>query len=287
MRRDRLPLALPLKPTHLIACKPGIVELAMEAENPDRDDPESFARAVHDRLWEQQLEVMTDPAILEPFSLEVASTVSCRDPFPTEISSQLERLGYLATQASAGGDRRSWLDKIKGKARSRSHLDQWRRPFARAADIDPALGAFEEQLYEYIPYGPLAETMTEAARALIEAAATTLEVRVEPDAAGLQTLEERLITALGRPRLPVLHPAAVRGLAGFTAAVIRASAHGTRWSDDPQDEAPLWVQAESGTVVRTDPRTRVAAFIAGPQTHLLSEYADQMIRQSLTGAHHA
>jgi hypothetical protein len=276
---------VPLQDGVLIACKNGIVELTATVNDPHRDEANAFANSVNTRIFDHQYQVMTDPAILNPTNLAVSTCVVSRDPLPAPLKDALISLAFapIDTEATTGHEERSLFSRFQ-RAR-RSKLDKWRSMYLRASDLSPKLAEFEEALIEEVPNGALPEIATEASRALVDAARTTMRLLLAPSHEHLGLLERAILQERSQKKgRLVLHPAAVRAIAAFTGESIRAAAPSSAWSDDPDDDAPLMVEAPRGGVIRSDPEYRVVNFVAKGNKELLTAYMESVLRQSLTAA---
>lgn len=277
---------MPLKPAHLLAVKDGVVELSEEIVDPQLDRPESLAELIRARIAEHQVEVMTDDAILDPPSTRVASVFECRDAIPPDHRTALAQLGLEPGEAAGatGAAPPSIFDRLRGRGRARSRLERWRVDHRRAADLSPGWGRLEEALLESVPPGPLGAVAEAAAAVTGRALATHLGLAPARGRAALEALDRAWLGPLGAaPRgRYVLLPVVVRGLAAWAGEAIRAEAPDTVWSEDPEDEAPLYVQAPGGVVVRTDPALRVVELVARGRAAPLADWAERLLGQSLT-----
>jgi hypothetical protein len=275
---------LPIQEGVLIACKSGVVELTISVVDPERDEAEAFAAEVNARLFDHQHQVMSDPTILDPDDLAVATALVSRDPLPEPLRGALRSLGFEAVEGEGGGvEERSMFSRFQKTRRSK--LDKWLTPYLRARDVSPRLAMLEELLIDEAPSGPLTEIGAEASEVFVRAAEDALHLELSPSFEALGRVEKQLLQerAQRRGRL-VLHPAAVRALACFTGESIRAAAPRTRWAEDLDDDAPLWVHAPKGGIVRTDPVFRVVNFVAKGSKEMLTSYVESVLRQSLTAA---
>lgn len=255
--------------------KNGVVELTVPVSHPETDDPEPFGQAVHQRIGEHQYDVMTDPTILDPFDIEVATCLESRDPLPDPLKDVLLSLGFSPLASEAGGEQgHSMFSRFQ--KRQRTKLDRWRLLYARASALSPTLAALEECLVDEAPEGPLEACAEEASEALVRAARTYLRLLIVPGLHGVRDLERRILEARGASRGRwVLHPALVRAIAAFVGESARAVAPSTQWVDDPEGE-PLWVATRSGQTVRTDPEFRVVQLVTRGSKALLSSYLESV-----------
>lgn len=287
---------MPLEEGVLIACKDGVVELTATVTEPHRDSPQVFGEEVAARILEHQYQAMTDPAILNPDNLAIATSLVSRDPLPVPIRDVLISLGFAPVDTETGAsEERSMFARFQ--QRRRSKLDKWRVMYLRASDVSPRLAELEELILEELPRGSYPEISEAAAGVVVDAARTALRLLIEPSFESLGRLEKVLLAerASKKGRM-VLHPAAVRALSCFVAEVLIRAAPATRWSEEPDDDAPLWVEARRGTsgeqalgagspgVIRTDPEFRVVNFVAKGSKEMLSSYVESVLRQSLTAA---
>jgi len=270
---------VPLEDALLLAVKQGVVELTVPVSAPHTDEPEAFAHAVRDRMLDHQYQVMTDPTILDPDNLEVATCLESRDPLDDPLREVLLSLGMAPLATEGGGDQgHSMFSRFQ--KRQRTQLERWRLTYARTKDINPALHEFEECLIEEMPEGPLADIAEQASETLATAARTYLRLLLSPGMDGLRTLERRILEARGAHRGRwVLHPAAVQALAAFVGESARVMAPSSHWVDDPEGE-PLWVANAQGQWIRSDPEYRVVQFVAGGNKALLSVALASICAQS-------
>ncbi len=268
---------MPLQDGVLLGMKDGVVELTATVIEPTRDSPQSFLEAVNGAIFQHQYQLMTDPAILDPADLDVATCVVCRDTLPEPLKDALLSLGFAPVDSEGGGrDQSSMFDRFsRGK---RAKLDKWRTPYLRAKDLSERMGAWEEALIDEVPEGPLEAICADAARVLADATRTHLRVLVAPSLDGLKQLERQFLQerARAKGRL-ILHPLAVRALACFTAATLEELAPYIEWTDE--DDAPLWVTTEAGSTVRTDPAYRVVKLVARGNRELLSSYVQTVLAE--------
>ncbi|MBI2375437.1 MAG: hypothetical protein HYV07_15685 [Deltaproteobacteria bacterium] len=267
---------MPLKDELVMSMKEGLVELTAELTEPERDPPEDLREQVRDRLEEHLHEIMTDAAILDGDSVEVASVIMCRDPIPAPSKQVLATLGLSAKETPSGGHEESSL--FSGLKRpKRSRLEKWSVPYTRAAG---ALRELEGLVSEEVPDGPMHEIHEYASQALIDGARHVYRLLLAPGREWLETFEGRFAKDRGTGRL-VLQPAFVRAIAAFAGASIQHAAPDTTWEDD--EDAPLYVASNGGLTVRTDPVLRVIAFVKDPRRAALTAYLDAVVQQSEQG----
>jgi len=272
----------------LLGVKDGRLELTIELLEATEVDPETIADEIRARIQDHTEQLMTDPTLLDPPSVRAVSCLISRDPIPEALGAKLAHFGLDQVDGiTAGGAKPAGVfGRLRGNKRSRTHLEKWSYAHARAEDVDPKLAAFESALVDEVPDAPWQAWASDAAEIAIEAAATHLELVVEADSDGLAAIEPRLLAGRDRARgRLVLHPSAVRGVAAFVGAAIRTNAPDTQWTDD--EDAPLYVNIRGGLTVRTDPGLRVVRLLGRGKTALLSDYAQAVVRQSLTGAQQA
>lgn len=268
----------------MIAVKEGVVEMTATIADPHKDVAEPFAESVAARVYAHQYQAMTDHAILDPPNMALASCMISRDPLAAPIKDALISLGFVPIDTEAGGtEERSMFARFQKPRRTR--LEKWRSMYLRAGDLSQRLGELEDILIEEVPEGPIPEISSEASNALVNAARTTLKILLAPNFECVGQLERLIVTERSskKGRL-VLHPAVVRALAGFVAETIIHAAPRSRWSDDPDDESPLQVEAPRGGIVRSDPEFRVVNFVIKGAKEMLSTYIEGVLRQSLTAA---
>ena len=270
---------MPVEEGLLIAVKDGVVELTASVVEPSRDRAESFLQRVNDVLFDHQYQAMTDPAILNPPDLPLASCLVSRDPIPDGLKDGLLSLGFTPVESEAGGRaERSLFARFQ--KRSRSKLDKWRTPYLRAGNASKRLGELEDSLIEEVPEGSFAEIAEDASRALINASRTILRLLIAPNLEGLQQLERTILQERGAAKgRMVLHPAAVRGLTAFTGETVRHLAPASRWDD----EGPLLVDSGRGAPVATDPEFRAVKFVVRGNKELLTSYVESVVSQSRGG----
>ena len=271
---------MPLQDGLLIAVKDGVVELQANLVEPHRDEPSEFGQALQQRLAEHQYQAMTDDAIMGE-DLALASCVVCRDPVPDILKEPLVSCGFSPEATPSGGRLPKSLFGRWGSAKQRSRLEKWSVRYARSAEVDDDLGAFEAALIEELPEGMMFETADERANLVIDAARTYFRILLAPRIESLQTLERHIDKLRRRRRMRwVLHPSAVKALAAYASLCILASAADTQWSEDPDDENPLWVQAQGGLRIETDPEYRIVEFVRRGLRSSLGDYAVEVIHQS-------
>ena len=271
---------MPLQDGLLIAVKDGVVELTANLIEPHRDEPTVFSDALQQRLADHQYQAMTDDAIMSE-DLGLASCIVCRDPVPDPLKEPLVSSGFIPEETPGGGQQpRSLFGRLSG-TKQRARLEKWSVKYTRSAQVDPHLGGFEATLVEDVPEGPLSETADEAAAAVIDAARTYFRLLLAPRLDSLQSLEGFLDKLRRQQRARwVLHPSAVKGIAAYVALCLLAAAPSTQWSHDPDDDNPLWVTANGGRTIETDPEYRVVQFVRRGLRAPLTEYVAQVVRQS-------
>ena len=82
-----------LKDSHLIDFRGDYVELTAELRRSSQTDPTDFRASLESRLFEHQVELMTDSALLDPSQLYAVSSVVSRSEIPGELQAVLESLG--------------------------------------------------------------------------------------------------------------------------------------------------------------------------------------------------
>ncbi|MFO0722275.1 MAG: hypothetical protein U1E65_00745 [Myxococcota bacterium] len=272
---------MPLKPGTLIAVKEGVVELiaeilAVEAET-------SLIEAIRARMLEHQADIMTDPAILDPDSVSVASVFLCRHELTSSLKAGLSSLGLseATTQASAAESHSLFARLGRGQ---RAQLSRCRLVYQRTRDLSPRWAALETELLEEAPEGPIYEAAEALLETLGRGAARHLGLRLSFDRAGLEAIEDHLLRERAqRPGKLVLQPALVRALAALAGVAIVEAAPETQWSDDDED-TPLHIRGSGGLTIVSDPVGRVIDLITRGRQALLTDYADGVVRQSLTRA---
>lgn len=269
---------VPLDDALLLAVKHGVVELTVPVSAPETDTAEEFGAAVQALLHEHQYQIMTDPTILDPDELEVATCLESRDPLPDGLQNVLLSLGFTPQASETGGEQqRSLFSRFQ--KRQRAKLDRWRLSYGRARDSSAELAEFEACLMEEVPDGDLWLVAEAASDVVVRAARTYLRLLLAPGLDGLAALERRILDARGATRGRwVLQPAAVRGLAAFTGESARAEAPDTRWVED--EEEPLWVHTRAGATLRSDPEYRVVSFVGRGSRALLSSYLRLVLTQT-------
>ena len=268
----------------MIACKEGVVEMTATISDPHKDEGEAFANAVAARIYAHQYQAMTDGAIMDPPNMGLATCMISRDPLGAGLKDALISLGFVPIDTEAGGtEERSMFARFQKPRRTR--LEKWRTMYLRASEVSARLGELEDILIEEMPEGPISEVSAEASAALVNAARTSLKLLLAPNFECIGQLERLIVSERSskKGRL-VLHPAVVRGIAGFVAETMIHAAPRSRWSDDPDDESPLHVEAPRGGTVRTDPEFRVVNFVIKGAKEMLSSYIEGVLRQSLTAA---
>lgn len=271
---------MPLQNGLLIAVKDGVVELTANLVEPHRDDPAAFGDALQQRLADHQYQAMTDDSIIGD-DLALASCIVCRDPIPDPLKEPLVSTGFTPQETPGGGQApRSMFGRL-GSSKQRARLEKWIVRYARSAELDPTLAAFESALIEDLPAGALPDVCEVGAALVADAARTYFRLLVAPGLDGLHTLE-RHIDGLRRQRRVrwVLHPLAVRALAAFTTLCITAEAPDSEWSDNVDEDDPLWVRARGGHRVATDPEYRVVQFVRRGLRASLTDYVRDVVGQA-------
>lgn len=271
---------MPINPHHLIALKQDVVEMTVVVTDPGEDNPTTFIEAIHELTLDHQYQAMIDPTILDPYNLKVGTVVESRDPLPTALKDGLITLGFGPLESESGGqEARSLFSRFQKK--SRSKLDRWRLTYVRAEDVSARFGEFEESLIEEVPNGELQDVVQDASNALIRATRTFFRLLLTPGLSGLEQLERRLLEVRQGVRGRwVLHPLAVRALTGFVIGTFLTEAPHTRWSSDPDDDAPLWIARPGGATIRSDPEHRVVQFIIRGRKAALTDYVQSVLEQS-------
>ena len=273
---------MPLKDTHLIDFKHDRVELIAELLRTEDDDPSILQGEISQRIFDHQLELMTDPALLDQSELNAISSFISRDHVAPSVVQLLETMGLTAIEqeVSRRPQNSTWIGRFVGKKNNRAHLQKWSLQYLRAAELSPRLARLEYDLEQ----GDLGSDDQDMVDALQNACAKHMETRIfDADINGLVQLEQDLIHLRGNPGKPwILLASTVRCLTAFVAKAIGSQAIRTHWSEFDEEDQPLYVQSEHGPIVRTDPALRVVRFINSGTKALLSDYAKHVIRQSLT-----
>ena len=272
---------MPLKDTHLIDFKTDQVELIAELIHTERDDPRFLQTEITKKIFEHQLELMTDHALLDPVELQAITSFVSRDPVGEPIGQVFEHLRFTQVSQTNKNQKQSggWIGRFASKKNKRAQIAKWSLHYLRTADLDPQL----HQLESYLEMSLDGLNRDEQAHALRDGLSKHMKTRIGSfDVDGIQELEQTLIKARGKPEKPwILLPSMVTCITSFVAKSIQAHATNTRW-DESEDDQPLYVQSGGGPIVRTDPALRVVRFINSGTKALLSEYAKHVIRQSLT-----
>lgn len=272
---------MPLLEGLQLGMKEGTVELCATLHEPHRDEPQAFVQAVAARIFEHQYLAMTDPAILDPEDLKVASCVVSRDPLPDGLKNGLTSLGFAPDDVDAGGRESASMFSRLARGKQRAGLDKWRTPYLRAVEVSERLHALEESLIEEAPIGPYAEISDEGAAALASGFRTAFRGLIAPGLKGLSDFERAFASERGRVKgRLILHPAFVRSITCFVIATFFVEAQGTTFGDEDADEAPLLVPTRRGGLVQTDPELRVVRFVARGNKELLSSYVEGVVNQS-------
>lgn len=273
---------MPLKPGTLLAVREGALELTAEILPAEREDEAALIAAVRGRLVEHQEEIMTEATLLDPDSIDVCSVFLSRQELPLGLRRALESLGLSEANTRGTNEEHSMFSGL-GKGR-RAQLERWRLPYQRARDLSPRLGALESAVLAEAPEGPLALHAETLAELLIEAWAEHFRARLPADRDGLAGLEETLLKERAiKPGRLVLQPALVRAIAAFTGQAALAMAPDSSWDEDDED-TPLHIRGPSGLTVVSDPVSRVTDLLIRGRQALLTDYAEAIVRQSLTRA---
>jgi hypothetical protein len=272
---------VPLKETHLINFKADQIEMLAELEADPRDDLQILRTQIADRLFEHQLELMTDPALIDPVELAVSSAIVSRDAVDATIEAVLTEFGLLMVTDQ---DRDIRPNKprmpFSSRRRNRTQLRKWSKTYLRAQDMSDKLAQLECKLYEINHDDGHFDSNRHLRLALEE----TLGVTVEPPSIeSLVQLETAILSsAKNRGQAWVLLASSVRSITSFVGESIRQHAPESRWGENHEEAQILFVQSERGQIVRSDPGLRVVRFITQGSKALLSDYAKKVIRQSLT-----
>ncbi len=243
---------MPLEEGLLIAVKDGVVELTASLVDPHRDTPDGLVDAVNERIFEHQYQAMTDPTILDPENLALATCVVSRSPIPEPLKDGLISLGFQPVETEGGGrEDRSMFSRFSRN--KRSTLDKWRTGYLRPGDVS--------------------ETLVDAAR-------TCFRQLIAPGLESLGALERHIVQERSQTRgRMVFHSAAVRALTSFVVQTLVTEAPDTSWSDEDGADGALLVRGPSGRVVATDPEFRVVKFVVRGSKALLSSYVETVLEQ--------
>jgi hypothetical protein len=275
---------VPIQDGVLIACKSGVVELTATIADPEKDEPDKFAHDVNARIFDHQYQAMTDAAILNPSDIAIASCFISRDALPPALKDALTSLAFQPVDTEANPvEERSLFSRFQ--KRGRTKLEKWRSMYLRANEVSERLGRLEEILVDEMPRGRLPDVAEEGASLLANACRTVLRLLISPTHEHLGQLERLILQERGpaKGRL-VLHPHAVKAIASFVSVALLKAAPSSHWSDDPDDDSPLYVAAPRGGIVRSDPEYRVVNFVAKGNKEMLTTYMETILRQSLTAA---
>ena len=273
---------MPLKETHLINFRGDQIEMSAEIEPATSDDPQELRAAIETRLFEHQLEFMTDPALIDPPDLSVRSSIVSRDAVPPSVEAIMLEFG-LSVEEDVPVDStkpKNWLGRFSNRKRNRAHLRKWSRTYLRARDLSTNLARLEFELEnDQTPNDH--SKVAEHFRKVVE---ETLGVQLgAPSVEALIQLEKILVpTAQDSERPWVLLASSVRSITSFVGESIRHHAKESHWSENHEEDQALYVQSGHRQIVRSDPVLRVIRFIAQGSKALLSDYAKHVIRQSLT-----
>lgn len=259
---------MPLEEELLIACSHNVVELTATVVDPRRDHPEVFRENIEERLLEHRRQAMGDPTLVDSDGLGISSIVLSRDPLPDALREVLTSLGFVPEETESGGRARTGL--LSFLSQRRSKLDRWRLTYARARDISPALGTFEQACVESVPEPPF-WNLAPATDALKESVRAAYGLSLDDSPESLVSLEKAL--AFRASDLLMLHPSAVRGLAAFVVNVLESLIPDLRY--DPEAEWPVLIPTK-GSPISSDPEFRVVEHVRiGPRASL-SRYVRQL-----------
>jgi hypothetical protein len=274
-----------LKEELILACHPTLVELVAEVDERGVDDVARFLEAVRERIAEHQYQIMTDPTILYPEDLRVVTSLVSRDPLPGGVKDALLTLGFVPVGGDGGSETERSLFSRFQRGKKRTQLDKWQAPYLRAKDVSPKLGELEAALFEEMPREPLHLCHEQATRALVDNVRTAFRILLSPSFDGLSELESAIqkerASSKGRW---VLHPSAVRAVAAFVGASLHHEASRTEWSKEGSGGSRLLIRASGGVFVESDPELRVIRFVREGREALLSDYARNVVEQSLTAS---
>jgi hypothetical protein len=247
----------------------------------EEDDPKHLRQQIETRLFEHQLELMTDATLIDPADMSAVSSFVSRDTMPPAVESILHEFGLSETEQSSPRRNQSsnWIGRLTtSKKNSRSHLQKWSLRYLRAHDFSRELGAVESELEAQ----DFSDSHSDPVEFLKAALAKHMKTRMRaPEIDALIEFENALLEATGNPRRPwILLASSVRCITEFVANVIQFHAPETHWSENGEEDQPLYVQTGDRQIVRTDPALRVVRFINKGTKALLSDYAKHVIRQS-------
>ncbi len=270
---------MPLEEGLLIAVKDGVVELTASLVDPHADSAQAFVAAVNERIFEHQYQAMTDPTILDPDNLALATCVVSRSPIPEPLKDGLISLGFTPVETEGGGreDRSMFARFSRNK---RSTLDKWKTGYVRPQDASATLGSFEECLIEDTPRGEYVDILAEGGQAVVDASRTCFRQLIAPGLESLGALERHILQERSQVRgRMVFHSAAVRALTSFVVQTLVTEAPDTSWSDAEDADGALLVRGPGGHDVATDPEFRVVKFVVRGSKALLSSYVETVLEQ--------
>ena len=221
---------MPLKDTHLIDFKHDRVELIAELLRSEDDDPGILQSQIAQRIFDHQLELMTDPALLDQGELIAVSSFVSRETVAPAVVELLEMMGLNAIEQETANrsQNTNWIGRFVNKKQERTHLQKWSLNYQKAAQLNPKLGKLEAELDQY-SFGPDRREMVQVFQ---ETFANCLEThKLSVDLKGLKKLEQTLVRLRGNHGKPwILLPSTVQCITSFLAEVIRSQAIHTHWS---------------------------------------------------------
>jgi len=273
---------VPLKDTHLIDFKGDQVEMIAELLHSEEDDPKHLRQQIKERLFEHQLEFMTDAALIDSADMSAISSFVSRDAMPPAVESILRKIGLSEEQQNRPRRNQdsNWIGRLTASRKNaRSHLQKWSLRYLRAHDLSRELAAVESELEAHDDSG----SQRDLVENLQAAIAKNMKTRIgAPQIDALIELENTLMRFTGNPDQPwILRTSSVRCITNFVASAIQFHAPETHWNENDEEDQPLYVQTGDRQIVRTDPALRVVRFINIGTKALLSDYAKHVIRQSL------
>ena len=270
-----------LKDSHLIDFRGDHVELTAELIRSHHQDPAEFQASLENRLFEHQLELMTDPALLDSPKLYAISSIVSRSEIPKEIQSILTTLGLEQTnQENAVKPDAGFFGKMLQNSKKRVRLSKWSLRYLRSCDVNERLAKLEDELDEQ----PYPEKENEAAEILSSIMANVFSKPIGyPKMENLEQIESIFESIFHRTnKTVIMRSKSVRYLTSYLTETLKNHAQLSQWEDEDNWEGRYFVQSNKEILIHFEPAAKVVEYLTSGTKDRLSTYAKSVIRQSLT-----
>ncbi|MEE2901535.1 MAG: hypothetical protein VYC39_04365 [Myxococcota bacterium] len=244
-------------------------------------DPAEFQASLQNRLFEHQVELMTDPALLDSPQLYAISSIVSRCEIPKEIQSILTRLGLeRVNQDNAVKPDAGFFGKMLQNSKKRVRLSKWSLRYLRSGDVNERLGRLEEELDQQ----PYPEKESEAAKILSAIVANVFAKPIgKPNIENLEQLESIFESIFHQTtKTAIMRANSVRYLTSYLTETVKYHARLSQWEDEDNWEGRYFVQSNEEILIHFEPAAKVVEYLTSGTKDRLSTYAKSVIRQSLT-----